>query len=141
MALRENHICPHRGEEFRVVDYLGSTETAADDLKGALDLVRDRQLQTRKTESVNIAFSTGIAELGPDGKTLDKLLKNAGRALYFAKANGRSCVIPYSADLFEKRETTLITRLDQQLDKQSDYPGSAPEWCGQTMVSCYESKN
>ncbi|MGE4646675.1 MAG: hypothetical protein AAEJ59_01295 [Arenicellales bacterium] len=50
-------------------------------------------------------------------------------------------MIPYAAELFEKRETTLITRLDQQLDKQSDYPGHAPEWCGQMMVSCYESKN
>jgi predicted signal transduction protein with EAL and GGDEF domain len=56
-------------------------------------------------------------EFGLDGKTLDKFLKNADRALYFAKANGRSCVIPYSADLFEKRDTTLIARVDQQQDK------------------------
>ena len=68
MTLRENHICPHRGEEFRVVNYSGSTVTAADDLKGVPDLVRDRQLQTPRTESVNIAFSMGIAEFGPDGK-------------------------------------------------------------------------
>ena len=46
-----------------------------------------------------------------------KLLNNADRALYFAKANGHSCVIPYSADLFEKRETRLIARVDQQQDK------------------------
>jgi len=48
---------------------------------------------------------------------LDELLKNAYRALYVAKANGHSCVIPYSADQFEKRETTLIARVDQQQDK------------------------
>lgn len=29
-------------------------------------------------------------------------------------------MIPYSADLFEKRDTTLIARVDQQQDKQSD---------------------
>ena len=105
------------GEEFCIVAYFGSAETATDGLQGALDLVRDMQLQTPKTESVNITFSTGIAEFGLDRKMLDELLKNADRTLYFAKANGHSCVIPYSADLFEKRETTLIARVDQQQDK------------------------
>ena len=64
------------------------------------------------TELVNISFSAGIAEYGVDGQTLDELLKNADRALYFAKANGRSCVIPFSADLFEKRDATLIAKVD-----------------------------
>ena len=100
------------GEEFCVVDYSGSSEVAKDKLQGALDMVRDLQLATPKTETVNITFSAGVAEYGKDGETLDDLLKNADRALYYAKANGRSCVIPYSADLFEKRDTTLIARVD-----------------------------
>ena len=100
------------GEEFCVVDYSGSSEVAKGNLQGALDAVRDLQLATPKTESVNITFSAGVAEFGKDGGTLDDLLKNADRALYYAKANGRSCVIPYSADLFEKRDTTLIARVD-----------------------------
>ena len=100
------------GEEFCVVDYSGSSEVAKGKLQGALDMVRDLQLATPKTETVNITFSAGVAEYGKDGETLDDLLKNADRALYYAKANGRSCVIPYSADLFEKRDTTLIARVD-----------------------------
>jgi len=100
------------GEEFCVVDYSGSADIAKGKLQGALDAVRDLQLDTPKTESVNITFSAGVAEFGKDGETLDDLLKNADRALYYAKANGRSCVIPYSADLFEKRDTTLIARVD-----------------------------
>ena len=100
------------GEEFCVVDYSGSSEVAKGKLQGALNVVRDLQLATPKTETVNITFSAGVAEYGKDGETLDDLLKNADRALYYAKANGRSCVIPYSADLFEKRDTTLIARVD-----------------------------
>ena len=41
------------------------------------------------------------------------------RALYYAKANGRSCVIPYSAELFEKRDTTLIARVDNLKSRES----------------------
>ena len=100
------------GEEFCVVDYSGGAEMAREKLQGALDAVRDLQLDTPKTEFVNITFSAGVAEYGRDGHTLDDLLKNADRALYYAKANGRSCVIPYSAELFEKRDTTLIARVD-----------------------------
>ena len=100
------------GEEFCVVDYSGGAEMAREKLQGALDAVRDLQLDTPKTESVNITFSAGVAEFGKDGETLDDLLKNADRALYYAKANGRSCVIPYSAELFEKRDATLIARVD-----------------------------
>jgi len=100
------------GEEFCVVDYSGGAEMAREKLQGALDAVRELQLDTPKTEFVNITFSAGVAEYGKDGHTLDDLLKNADRALYYAKANGRSCVIPYSAELFEKRDTTLIARVD-----------------------------
>ena len=100
------------GEEFCVVDYSGSTEIARGKLLGALEAVRDLQLDTPKTEHVNITFSAGVAEFDKDGHSLDDLLKNADRALYYAKANGRSCVIPYSAELFEKRDTTLIARVD-----------------------------
>tara|TARA_B100000686_G_scaffold30430_1_gene31194 strand:- start:545 stop:814 length:270 start_codon:yes stop_codon:yes gene_type:complete len=80
-------------------------------LEEALGKVQGLQLKTPITESVNISFSGGIAEYGVDGKTLDELLKNADRALYYAKANGRSCVIRYSAELFEKRDTTLIAKV------------------------------
>jgi len=103
------------GEEFCLVDYSGSATTATDKLQTTLNTVRNLQLQTPKTESVNISFSAGVAKYGIDGKTLDELLKNADRALYYAKANGRSCVIPYSADLFEKRDTTLIAQVDSPI--------------------------
>ncbi len=56
----------------------------------------------------NISFSAGIAEYTKDGTTLDELLNNADKALYFAKAAGRARVISFSTDIFEKRDDTLI---------------------------------
>ena len=100
------------GEEFCVVDFEKTGINTRNYLEEALGKVQGLQLRTPITESVNISFSAGIAEYGEDGKTLDELLKNADRALYYAKANGRSCVIPYSADLFDKRDTTLIAKVD-----------------------------
>ena len=100
------------GEEFCVVDFEKTGMNTRNNLEEALGKVQGLQLKTPITESVNISFSAGIAEYGVDGETLDELLKNADRALYYAKANGRSCVIPYSAELFEKRDTTLIAKVD-----------------------------
>ena len=54
----------------------------------------------------NISFSAGIAEYKKDGTTLDKLLNNADKALYFAKAAGRGRVISFSTELFERRDDT-----------------------------------
>ncbi|MBO68387.1 MAG: hypothetical protein CL398_08755 [Acidiferrobacteraceae bacterium] len=99
------------GEEFCVVDFHNTRSSATERLETALDIVKDLQLKTPKVDSVNISFSAGVAEYAVDGLTLDELLRNADKALYFAKANGRSCVIPYSADLFEKRDMTLIAKL------------------------------
>ena len=99
------------GEEFCVVDFEKTGMHTRNNLEEALGKVQGLQLKTPITESVNISFSGGIAEYGVDGKTLDELLKNADRALYYAKANGRSCVIRYSAELFEKRDTTLIAKV------------------------------
>ena len=95
-----------------MVDFEKTGMNTKNNLEEALGKVQGLQLKTPITESVNISFSAGIAEYGVDGKTLDELLKNADRALYYAKANGRSCVIPYSAELFEKRDTTLIAKVD-----------------------------
>ena len=100
------------GEEFCVVDFEKTGINTRHNLEEALGKVQGLQLKTPITESVNISFSAGIAEYGVDGETLDELLKNADRALYYAKANGRSCVIPYSAELFDKRDTTLIAKVD-----------------------------
>ncbi|XXK28114.1 GGDEF domain-containing protein [Arenicellales bacterium nBUS_45] len=101
------------GEEFCVIEYSGSTKLAKQNLQSALTKARNLQINTLKSEFVNISFSAGVAQYGKDGETLDKLLQNADRALYFAKANGRSCVIPYSVDLFEHRDNTLIARTDR----------------------------
>ena len=106
------------GEEFCVVDYSGSADIASEKLEDALEAVRDLQLDTPKTEHVNITFSAGVAEFGKDGETLDDLLKNADLALYYAKANGRSCVIPYSAELFQKRDRTLVARVNNRESRE-----------------------
>jgi predicted signal transduction protein with EAL and GGDEF domain len=42
--------------------------------------------------------------------TLDELLSNADKALYFAKATGRGQVISFSTDLFTKHEAKLMAK-------------------------------
>jgi len=98
------------GEEFCLVQDQSSKSGGTNHIQHLLQSIKDIQLETPTEKQVNISFSAGIAEYGKDGTTLDSLLNNADKALYYAKQNGRSCVIPFSTDLFEKRADIIYAK-------------------------------
>lgn len=80
------------GEEFGVI--LVNTGKAralevAEDLRQALERGSPGHLQAEQP----LTLSAGIAEFGPDGKSLQELLAAADRRLYGAKASGRNRVV------------------------------------------------
>jgi len=98
------------GEEFCLIQEQSSKSGGTNNIQNILQSIKDIQLETPTEKQVNISFSAGIAEYGKDGTTLDSLLNNADKALYYAKQNGRSCVIPFSTDLFEKRADIIYAK-------------------------------
>lgn len=98
------------GEEFCLIQTKSSKEESLNKVQQLLESVKELQLLTPAKKSVNISFSAGVALFGKDGTTLDVLLNNADKALYFAKQNGRSCVIPFATKLFEKRGDAILTK-------------------------------
>ena len=54
-----------------------------------------------KQQVIHITVSIGVAELNPASDTVEKFLKDADRALYFAKNGGRNCAAS-STEIFEK---------------------------------------
>jgi diguanylate cyclase (GGDEF)-like protein len=98
------------GEEFCLIQDKSDKAEGTIKVQEILESIKDMQLATPAEKKVNISFSAGVSEYGKDGMTLDVLLNNADKALYFAKQNGRSCVIPFSTELFEKRDDVLYTR-------------------------------
>lgn len=90
------------GEEFCLIQEKINIDKSTQNLLEILNLIKKIQLKTPSNHTVNISFSAGISEYGVDGTTLDVLLNNADKALYYAKQNGRSSVIPHSKELFTK---------------------------------------
>jgi len=96
------------GEEFCLIQDKSGIGESTENIQQILKSIKKMQLETPTERTANISFSAGVSEYGPDGTTLDVLLNNADKALYYAKQNGRSCVIPYSTELFEKRDDLLF---------------------------------
>lgn len=84
------------GEEFIVVLY----DTDANAAKIQAERIRDAisMIHIRYGAQIvgPITVSIGIAEYPNEGQTIETLIENADRALYFAKNNGRNRVVLYS---------------------------------------------
>ena len=104
----DNFFARIGGEEFCIFSYSRSGSDLNAIIDGILESIKDGDIVTPGQQVTNISFSAGIAEYTKNGTTLDELLNNADKALYFAKASGRARVISFSTDLFEKRNDTLI---------------------------------
>lgn len=80
--------CRYGGEEFLVI----YPNTAADDAKQVLERVAGQLHGTLDTmeHSLELSFSAGIAEFERHGSTYEELIKQADKAVYKAKENGRN---------------------------------------------------
>lgn len=85
----EDRVARFGGEEFTVAlpgADAGGARAYADRVRRAL---RDEDVD----DALRLTVSAGIATLGPDGTTIDALLRRADEALYHAKAAGRDRVV------------------------------------------------
>ncbi|WP_191321696.1 GGDEF domain-containing protein [Colwellia sp. C1TZA3] len=98
------------GEEFCVLSYTRNSVELNTLIHNVLDSIKFSEILTPEKNITQISFSAGIVEYTKHGTTLDELLSNADKALYFAKATGRGQVISFSTDLLAKHEATLTAK-------------------------------
>ena len=98
------------GEEFCVFSKNRTSEELTELIEKVLANLRKKTITAPNEEDLKISFSAGIAQYKKDGDTLDELLNKADKALYFAKAIGRSCVISFSCDLSDEQDKTALLR-------------------------------
>ncbi|QSZ43007.1 diguanylate cyclase [Sulfurimonas aquatica] len=81
------------GEEFIVM----LPHTSAEDALQILNRIRSRIIQSNGVkigqDSIMYRFSAGIHQISEYDKSLDDMIKNADKKLYFAKENGRDKII------------------------------------------------
>lgn len=101
------------GEEFCLLEDCTdnvseiTVESSVAEVQSILKSIQEISLDTPAKTKVNISFSAGVSECSTPDKTLDELLNDADKALYYAKKHGRSCVIPFSEDLFDNRDSLV----------------------------------
>jgi len=89
------------GEEFCVFSYTRDEAELNTLISSVLNLIKKCEIHTPHQTITRISFSAGITEYKKHGTTLNELLSNADKALYFAKATGRCRVISFSTKLFK----------------------------------------
>lgn len=83
------------GEEFVVLlpnTTLEDSQLVAEELRESIA----RSSLKKNDQVVEVTISIGVAQIGPEGDSLNKLLQRADAALYQAKQAGRNCVRVYS---------------------------------------------
>ena len=87
---RVDILCRYGGDEFAIL----LPETSCTGARVVAERIRVAVAQPMKVEnlSLSVTISIGIAELDLKEGDLEKLLRNADRALYTAKDAGRNCI-------------------------------------------------
>jgi diguanylate cyclase (GGDEF)-like protein len=85
--------CRFGGEEFCLVLVDISAEQAVARINDLRERLGRMVLRRGGQRLDHLTFSAGVAEYPTHGKTVDKLLQAADRALYRAKGSGRNCVL------------------------------------------------
>jgi diguanylate cyclase (GGDEF)-like protein len=96
------------GEEFCIFSYTRDEAELNALISSVLNVIKNCDIHTPHQTITRISFSAGITEYRKHGTTLNELLSNADKALYFAKATGRCKVISFSTELFQKRDDSPI---------------------------------
>ena len=81
------------GEEFAVVSYYDSYESAVKIAELLRLEVEKQEVLSDDNNIIKFTISSGIAKISQDTSTIDELLKEADIALYEAKGSGRNKVI------------------------------------------------
>jgi len=89
--------CRHGGEEFVVVMPDTSLDMAAAVGERLREMIQQRPFRLQGGAEISITASIGIASSGQDTTTPEQLLRNADRALYQAKTDGRNRVVMTAA--------------------------------------------
>ena len=97
------------GEEFCIFSYTRDEAELNTLISRVLNLIKNCDIHTPHQTMTRISFSAGITEYKKHGTTLNELLSNADKALYFAKATGRCRVISFSAELFQNSGDSPIS--------------------------------
>ncbi len=85
------------GEEFVLGLYGSSKEEAIERLKPLLRSLQEEGVTVASEKCLTVSFSAGVAEYAKDGEDVQTLYSAADRALYQAKAAGRSRIFPAGA--------------------------------------------
>lgn len=83
------------GEEFCLIQINNKDTFCFANTEKLLQTTKTIKLMTPDNSNIGMSFSAGVAVYGNDGISLDELLNNADKALYFAKENGRSRVVKF----------------------------------------------
>lgn len=86
------------GEEFVLGFYGAAKAEAIARLNDLLYALQHQGIKVSPEQTLPISFSAGVAEYPQDGRTCEQLYRSADRALYQAKAAGRSRIFPYVDD-------------------------------------------
>lgn len=81
------------GEEFALLFAGAASDTMASVLERLRVELGQIEFRSGDGSSFHVSFSAGLADLGPDGSTLEELLAAADRRLYAAKRAGRARVM------------------------------------------------
>ena len=63
-------------------------------------------------EHLHVTTSIGVSFYPQDGDSLDTLIKNADKAMYYAKSNGKNCCIHFRDMVFDDTEKALKNSCD-----------------------------